>query len=797
MKFASVQLIRDVFGVPLSGGLVEFSAARSPNRPRQCGIPNHRAAPIPHPTPPRPIALALIVLIAGFIVSASFAAEKSRPTKRGAKPSMATSAPVDKSVETIADLVRPSVVTILHFGRDGKQDGEGAGFIVSSNGLIATSLHVIGEARRITVELAGGKRSDVTEVYAWDRKLDLAVIRVAMNNLPALPLGDSDALKQGTPIVAIGNPLGLEHSVVAGVVSARRDFDGVEMIQLAIPIEPGNSGGPMLDLQGRVHGILTLKSAMSANLGFAMPINALKPLLAKPNPVPIDRWLAIGALDPKEWSPRFGARWSRKAGHIHAEGLGKSFGGRSLCLFQAPVPPTPYEIQVAVKLDDESGAAGLVFDADGGDKHYGFYPSGGQLRLTRFAGPDVFSWTILSQVQSPFYRPGGWNTLKVRCERQQIFCYVNGHLVTQSHDQELPAGKVGLAKFRDTRADFKDFQLGRNLVATEATPSAEMVTAITKQIGELAGKPDAEAIAILQPHAEIGQSLLRERARQLDREATRLRQLAAAVHRRSVQQDLIQVLAAPEPQIDLFHAALLVSKLDNADLDLAAYRREVDRLARELAGQLPPNVDDAAKLAALNRYLFTENGFHGSRGDFYDRANSYINQVIDDREGIPITLSVLYVELARRIGLELSGVSLPGHFVVRYAPKKGAAQFIDVYDNGKVLSRAEAETMAEGFTGEPARDEQLQPATKRDIVVRMLHNLLGIAQHTESSTEALGYLDVSLALEPDAALDRLDRAMVRVQTGDTGGAKQDLKWLLDHQPRGVDLDRIADLYHSL
>ena len=221
------------------------------------------------------------------LTSGASAAEKASPSKKSKAASAATA---EKGVETLAEIARRSVVEITHFGRDGREDGVGAGFVVSSNGLIATSLHVIGEARPVQVQLADGKRYEVTEVHAWDRQLDLAVIRVDAAGLPALPLGDSDALKQGTPVVAMGNPLGLEHSIVQGVVSAKREFDGVEMIQLAIPVEPGNSGGPLLDLQGRVQGIITLK-AMSANLGFAMPINALKPLCI---------YMHVGEQDP-EW----------------------------------------------------------------------------------------------------------------------------------------------------------------------------------------------------------------------------------------------------------------------------------------------------------------------------------------------------------------------------------------------------------------------------------------------------------------------------------------------------------------
>src|SRR5262249_31029386 len=166
---------------------------------------------------------------------------------------------------------------------------------------------------------------------------------------------------------------------------------------------PGNRGGPLLDLKGGVHGLLTLKSVMTPNLGFAMPVNLLKSLLERPNPVPMPRWLTINALNPKDWTPLFGAHWSQRAGSIQVEGTGKGFGGRSLCLSQKPVPARPYEVAVNVRLDDEGGAAGLVFASDGDSQHYGFYPSAGQLRLTRFEGPNVYSWSILKQVPSEHY----------------------------------------------------------------------------------------------------------------------------------------------------------------------------------------------------------------------------------------------------------------------------------------------------------------------------------------------------------------------------------------------------------
>ena len=129
------------------------------------------------------------------------------------------------------------------------------------------------------------------------------------------------------------------------------------MIQVAIPIETGNSGGPLVDLDGRVHGILTMKSVVTPNLGFAATVNSLKPLLAKPNSVPMSRWMTIGALDPALWKPLFGARWRQRAGRMTVEGEGQGFGGRSLCVYQPAPPQGSWEMTVSVQLGDESGAA--------------------------------------------------------------------------------------------------------------------------------------------------------------------------------------------------------------------------------------------------------------------------------------------------------------------------------------------------------------------------------------------------------------------------------------------------------
>jgi len=236
------------------------------------------------------------------------------------------------SVEEVARRVRGSVVTIRHTGRSERDQGLGTGFVVAADGLVATNLHVIGEARPVSVELSDGSRHDVIAVHAVDRAADLAVVRIARQGLAPLAFGDPKSLADGQEVVAVGNPHGLQRSVVAGRVSGTREIDGRKMIQLAIPIEPGNSGGPLLDLEGRVHGVVTMKSLVTPFLGFAVGVDQLAPLLENPNPVTMDRWLTIGAIDPREWTVVGGARWRQRAGRISVEGAGSGFGGRLLGL---------------------------------------------------------------------------------------------------------------------------------------------------------------------------------------------------------------------------------------------------------------------------------------------------------------------------------------------------------------------------------------------------------------------------------------------------------------------------------
>jgi serine protease Do len=195
------------------------------------------------------------------------------------------------SVADIAARGLPSVVTIR------TDETLGTGFIVRADGWIATNMHVIvgGPHVKVTLrDLRGDRELDVVEVLAASPEHDLALVRVEAHGLPVVSLGDSDAMRPGDSVVAIGNPLGLEDTVSNGLVSARRTLDaGVEVLQISAPIAPGSSGGPIFNEKGEVIGIATAVLEQGQNLNFGMPARYLAPMMKDPDPVPFPEFAKL------------------------------------------------------------------------------------------------------------------------------------------------------------------------------------------------------------------------------------------------------------------------------------------------------------------------------------------------------------------------------------------------------------------------------------------------------------------------------------------------------------------------
>jgi regulator of sirC expression with transglutaminase-like and TPR domain len=440
-------------------------------------------------------------------------------------------------------------------------------------------------------------------------------------------------------------------------------------------------------------------------------------------------------------------------------------------------------LAVSVRLLNEDGAAGLAFAIHHLDRHYGFYPSNGKIRLTRFDGPDVYSWHIVKEVHSSAYRPGEWNRLKVRVEKETIRGYVNDVLVVEINDAEFREGQGGLANFRETHAEFKGFEIGAELPSVLPTPELmQRVERLTREV-KADRAPDAKVIGDLLPDADAGVRALLDTASRREREARQLRRVADSLRSRRTQRDLSALFdGKSDKDVDLLKAALIVARMDNDDLDVDAYLREIDNFAGTIREGLPSKADDRAKLAALDDFLFKKMGFHGCRAEFESRSNSYLNEVIDDREGLPVTLSILYIELARRIGVSVVGIGLPGRYLARLESVKDNSTLIDVYENARRLSHDEAEAQAHALSDLPITAESWKPQSKREIVHRLVRNLAASAEEARDAEGMLRYIEVMLTLDPASVLEHWRRAVLCFETGRRSESLAECNWLLAKDP---------------
>src|SRR6266852_5649960 len=219
-----------------------------------------------------------------------------------------------------------------------------------------------------------------------------------------------------------------------------------------------------------------------------------------------------------------------------------------------------------------------------------------------------------------------------------------------------------------------------------------------------------------------------------------------------------------EPEVDLTLGALEVARVEHPSLSSARERERLDALAsRSGAGFVG---DPVKALHRLREFLFEEEGFSGNGNDYYDPRNSCLNDVLDRRLGIPITLSVLTIEIGRRVGVEVDGVGLPGHFIVS-ARLAGRRVFLDPFDGGAVLTPERAEEIAARAVGRPVKLEEAHwaPCSKHQIVVRMLRNLKGIYAKRQDWDRALGVVDRLLVLDADSGVHQRDRGTVLVRLG--------------------------------
>ena len=248
-----------------------------------------------------------------------------------------------------------------------------------------------------------------------------------------------------------------------------------------------------------------------------------------------------------------------------------------------------------------------------------------------------------------------------------------------------------------------------------------------------------------------------------------------------------QAADRPEEQIDLGRAALTLALPEYPALDIAAYLGRINDLALEVAERAGADADAFRTIAALNFVLFARHGFRGNRDDYYDPKNSFLNQVIERKTGIPITLSVLYMEVAERVGLTVDGVGFPGHFMVQ-VQADGNEIVIDPFNSGDIKTEEELTAMLRQMYGGKLgfRSEFLAPVTKRQILTRMLTNLKAIYAKANDMAKTLAVLDRLLILDPGSAVDTRDRGVIYTRLECYGQAKDDFERYLQLAPDADD-----------
>ena len=260
-----------------------------------------------------------------------------------------------------------------------------------------------------------------------------------------------------------------------------------------------------------------------------------------------------------------------------------------------------------------------------------------------------------------------------------------------------------------------------------------------------------------------------------------------------------RLLQTPDAELDLAEGALLIAAEEYPELRPGVYLNQIARLAADLKKRIRTEVDPARVVEIANDFFFEELHFKGNRDEYYDPRNSYLNDVIERRVGIPITLAVLYIAVGERAGLPVRGVGMPGHFLVKYTPAvSGVEIFIDAF-NARSLSRAECAKMLQEMYGEAVemRPALLQPAAKRQILARILNNLKSLYMSRNDLPRALAASDRIMLADPHLTSEWRDHGMLLLQLHRDSAALKDFTRYLAIRPEPEDSARIKQLRGDL
>jgi regulator of sirC expression with transglutaminase-like and TPR domain len=244
-------------------------------------------------------------------------------------------------------------------------------------------------------------------------------------------------------------------------------------------------------------------------------------------------------------------------------------------------------------------------------------------------------------------------------------------------------------------------------------------------------------------------------------------------------QSFSAIAALDETTLALDHAALTMALEEYPSLDIYSYLRKIDTMAARAEVLIGLDRSAISVIEGINEVLFIQEGLRGNSEDYYDPRNSYLNEVLDRKLGIPITLSIIYMEVAKRISFPIEGIGFPGHFLIKHVTK-GHDIIIDAFELGRILTPNDCQELLDKIhKGTVEMSAALfHPMGKRMILTRMLYNLKGIYTQREQYFKALSVIDRILMLNPGTPSELRDRGMMYMQTSLFAKALADLETYL-------------------
>ena len=254
--------------------------------------------------------------------------------------------------------------------------------------------------------------------------------------------------------------------------------------------------------------------------------------------------------------------------------------------------------------------------------------------------------------------------------------------------------------------------------------------------------------------------------------------------------ELSAQVSRSDGRLDLARAALAIARWEYPRLDADAYLERLDGLARSVDG-VRRSPDALGRLHRLREYLFVEQGFTGNRDDYYDPRNSFLNDVLDRRQGIPITLSLVLMEVGKRLGLAIEGIGLPGHFIAG-ARLDDSQILLDPFNGGALVTPEECAELVGSVVGRPVTllPEHYAPVSGRQLLTRMLANLKGAYWRRQEWDRVVGAIDRLLVLDPKAAGEWRDRGVAWSNLGEVRRGLGDWERYLTEFPDAEDHETV-------